>query len=72
VKKVIRTRDVTFNEQLLYNDGQSDLTNLLRKRADQILKVINVSPIDRTLQEELDKTSDEGRDFRSEYRWNDR
>lgn len=58
-KKVIRTRDVTFNEQLLYDDGQPDLANLLQKRADQILEVINVSHIDRTLQEELDETSDE-------------
>jgi hypothetical protein len=58
-KKVIRTRDVTFNEQLLYDDGQPDLANLLRKRADQILDVIDVSNVDKTFQEELDETSDE-------------
>lgn len=56
---MIRTRDVTFNEQLLYDDSQPDLANLLQKRADQILEVINVSNSNRTLQEELDEMSDE-------------
>jgi len=61
-KKVIQTKDVTFNKQLLYNDSQPDLANLLQKRADQILEVINISNINRTLQEELNKTLDKTSD----------
>ena len=32
-KKVIRTRDVQFNEQLLYNNLQPDLVNIFQERA---------------------------------------
>ena len=41
-KKVVRIRDVKFNEQLLYNNSQPDLANMLQERANQILEVINV------------------------------
>ena len=43
---------MTFNKQLLYNNSQLNLINLLRKRANQILNIINV---DNTLQEKLNK-----------------
>ena len=59
---------MTFNKQLLYNDSQPDLANLLQKRANQILEVINVSQIDRTLQEELDETSDKDDETSDEIR----
>jgi len=42
-------KDVTFNEQLLYDNSQPDFINLLRKQANQILKIINISHINRTL-----------------------
>ena len=51
-------KDVTFNEQLLYDNSQPDFINLLRKQANQILKIINISHINRTLQEKLNETSD--------------
>jgi len=57
-KKVIRTRDVQFNEQLLYDDSQPDLANILRERADQMLDVINVYQ-ERNFQDELESSSDE-------------
>jgi len=41
-KKVIQIKDVTFNKQLLYDNSQLNLRNLLHKRADQILDIINV------------------------------
>ena len=57
-KKVIRTRDVKFNEQLLYDDSQPDLANILRVRADQMLEIINVRQI-QDLRDELESSSDE-------------
>ena len=57
-KKVIRTRDVQFNEQLLYDDSQPDLANVLRERADQMLDIIDVYQ-ERNLQDELESSSDE-------------
>ena len=33
-KKVIKTKNIKFNKQLLYNDLQLDLVNILRERAD--------------------------------------
>ena len=57
-KKVIRTRDVKFNEQLLYDDSQPDLANVLRVRADQMLEIINVRQI-QDLRDELESSSDE-------------
>jgi len=40
---------MTFNKQLFYNDSQLNFTNLLHKQANQILEVINVLYINRTL-----------------------
>ena len=60
-KKVIRTRDVKFNEQLLYDDSQPNLANILQKRADQMLEIIDVYQ-PRNLQDELESSSDESDD----------
>ena len=32
-KKVIKTRDIKFNKQLLYNNLQPDFANILKERA---------------------------------------
>ena len=66
-KKVIRTRDVKFNEQLLYDDSQPDLANVLRVRTDQILKIINARQI-QNLQDELESSSGESNETLDEIR----
>lgn len=41
-RKIIRTRDVTFNETLFYNPNEVDLFHLLREEVEQIVQVIDV------------------------------
>jgi len=57
-KKVIRIKDVKFNEQLFYDDTQPDFANILKVRTDQMLEIINVHQI-QNLQNELELLSDE-------------
>jgi hypothetical protein len=66
-RKVIRTRDVKFNEQLLYDDSQPDLVNVLRVRTDQMLEIINVRQI-QNLQDELESSYDESDEALDEIR----
>jgi hypothetical protein len=42
-KKVIRTRDVTFNETLFYDPGTPDISELLQLEAEQIIEVVNLA-----------------------------
>ena len=40
-KKIIRTRDIIFNKKLFYNSNISDLTELLQKEIENLMKVVN-------------------------------
>ncbi len=40
--KIIKTRDVIFNESLFYNSNEPDLAAILRLPADQIIEVVEV------------------------------
>ena len=57
-QKVIRTRDVKFNEQFLYDDSQPGLANVLQVRTNQMLEIINIRQI-QNLQDDLESSSDE-------------
>jgi len=56
--KVIKTRDVTFNEELFYDPNEIDLPALLREHAEQIVEVVEFPPDSATLTEHLDLDSD--------------
>ena len=40
-KKIIRTQDVTFNEQLFYNLKEPDLAELLQEEVENLVKIMN-------------------------------
>ena len=66
-QKVIRTRDVKFNEQFLYDDSQPGLGNVLQVRTNQMLEIINIRQI-QSLQDELESSSDESDETLDEIR----
>ena len=66
-QKVIRTRDVKFNEQFLYDDSQPGLANVLQVRTNQMLEIINIRQI-QNLQDELESSSDESDETLDEIR----
>jgi hypothetical protein len=42
-ERVIRTRDVTFDEELFYEHGELDLGHLLKERAEQVVEILDLS-----------------------------
>jgi hypothetical protein len=57
-KKVIKTRDVTFNEQLFYNPTEIDLASLLRREPEELVEVVEFPSDPTLLSEQLDLDSD--------------
>jgi hypothetical protein len=41
-KKVIRIRDVTFNEQLFYDSAEINLGHILREETEQLVKILDL------------------------------
>jgi hypothetical protein len=56
--KVIKTRDVTFNEELFYAPNETDLAGLLREQAEQFVEVVEIPSDSASLTEHLDLDSD--------------
>src|SRR5436190_3976269 len=66
-KKIIRTRDVTFNKKLFYNPKEPDLAQILQLDVEQIVEVVDISSTDlNLLAENLDLDSDLDEDSDSE------
>ena len=66
-RKVIRSRDVTFNPKLYYDPNESHLTSLLREEVQQIVEVIDFSSTDTNLlSENIDLDSDLDLDLNEE------
>ena len=66
-KKVIRTRDVTFDEKLFYDPKEPDLARILQLEVEQIVEVVDISSTDlNSLAENIDLESDLDDDSDSE------
>ena len=60
-QRVIRTRDVTFNETLFYDPALPDITQLLRAEVEQIVEVVDMAssqPLTDGLDLDIDSDSD--------------
>jgi len=65
-RKIIKTRDVTFNEKPFYNPTEPDLAGLLRKEPEELVDVVEFPSEPTLLSEQLDLDSDLGSDIDKE------
>jgi len=56
--KVIRTRDVTMNDNLLYHPSDLDIGAVLREQADQLIETLDIPEIEELLEDESEDLLD--------------
>jgi hypothetical protein len=65
-KKVIRTRDVIFDENLFYDLNKPDLAQLLQEEVEQIVEVVNILSLILLKASQLQESLDLDTDLKSE------